>query len=534
MTLARPRDLGARCEREPGTAVWSHELLLGGASMGRMTDFVDAEAPVFVRCLDLMRPLELELRIGEGAEALENGRRFEAHGARAALLVTQPRGTPVFMKYPSPVPFHHQVVVSGRASMQRVPGSSAWRIACEPGASKISIAGGRAYPECIETAEAALSTPEADLLSRTRGWWRRFSARRHEVTTAIPSDVPRRGDLLQAIDDVAVLIKAQQGVEGGILAGLSYHWAAFRDQFGAMRCLLALGHAEEAAAVLRCYGDVFTRRGVLHNGQDIGLDGFFHVHENDEVEITGYLLVQAFDYLRATGDDGLLRGLFPLLEWAFEAQCRNLVRHMLPFNGDETYIAGGMLPRGAINDGSAESTMLFVTGGSRFLEWTEQQGLWPVERIARGRRAVEETRAHYRENFWREGSILTNNPERMSVAEMPRFRHGVCESGGFLAECAGLRCQGGAHRMGREDRGWTLPVPVLLRARGHAPAGRPCSTWRPSASCPCTWGPTSSPARTSRRRRAGSSSATNVSAGSPRPPKGPARSVTISACSCTR
>ena len=427
----------------------------------------------FVRCLDLMRPLELELRIGEGAEALENGRRFEAHGARAALLVTQPRGTPVFMKYPSPVPFHHQVVASGRASMQRVPGSSAWRIACEPGASKISIAGGRAYPECIETAEAALSTPEADLLSRTRGWWRRFSARRHEVTTAIPSDVPRRGDLLQAIDDVAVLIKAQQGVEGGILAGLSYHWAAFRDQFGAMRCLLALGHAEEAAAVLRCYGDLFTRRGVLHNGQDIGLDGFFHIHENDEVEITGYLLVQAFDYLRATGDDGLLRGLFPLLEWAFDAQCRNLVRHMLPFNGDETYIAGGMLPRGAINDGSAESTMLFVTGGSRFLEWTEQQGLWPVERVARGRRAVEETRAHYRQNFWREGSILTNNPERMSVAEMPRFRHGVCESGGFLAECAGLRCQGGAIGWVEKTADGHYLCPSCFARGVTLPAGRP-------------------------------------------------------------
>jgi hypothetical protein len=162
-----------------------------------------------------------------------------------------------------------------------------------------------------------------------------------------------------------------------------------------------------------------------------------------------------------------------MLEWAFDAQCRNLVRHMLPFNGDETYIAGGMLPRGAINDGSAESTMLFVTGGSRFLDWTEQQGLWPVERIARGRRAVEETRAHYRRNFWREGSILTNNPERMSVAEMPRFRHGVCESGGFLAECADLRCQGGAIGWIEKTADGHYLCPSCFARGVTLPAGRP-------------------------------------------------------------
>jgi hypothetical protein len=472
LALAQPGDLEARSEREPGTAVWTHELRLGGASVGRVVDFVDAETPAFIRSLDLMRPVELELRIGEGAEALENSRRFEGHGVGAAFLVTQPRGTPVFMRYPSPVPFAHQVVVSGRASMQRVPGSGGWRICCEPGASTIFIAGGRDYPECIETAEAALATPAADLLSRTRAWWRGFTARRHGIAAAIP-DVPRRADLLHAVDDVAVLIKAQQGIEGGILAGLSYHWAAFRDQFGAMRCLLALGHTEEAAAVLRCYRDIFNARGALHNGQDIGLNGFFHVHENDEVEITGYLLNQAFDYLRATGDNELLRGFLPMLEWAFDAQCRNLVRHMLPFNGDETYIAGGMLPRGAINDGSAESTMLFITGGSRFLVWVEQQGLWAAERIARGRRAVEETRAHYRQSFWREGSILTNNPDRMSVAEMPRFRHGVCESGGFLPECAGLRCQGGAIGWVEKSPDGHYLCPSCLARGVTLPAGRP-------------------------------------------------------------
>ncbi len=533
LTLAEPRPLEARSGREPGTAVWLHELLLGGASMGRMTDFVDAEAPLFVRCLDLMRPLEMELHVGEGAEALENGRRFEARGARGALLVTQPRGTPVFMRYPSPVPFFHQFAAAGRVSMRRVSGPGAWRITCEPGASTIFIAGGRDLPECLETAEVALAAPSADLLSRTRGWWRGFTARRHAATTAIPADVPRRSDLLQAIDDGAVLIKTQQGVEGGILAGPSYHWAAFRDQFGAMRCLLALGHHEEAREVLRYYGDVFRARGVLHNGQDIGLDGFFHVHENDEVEITGYLLVQVADYLERTGDEPFLRGLFPMLAWAFEAQRRNLLNHMLPFNGDETYIAGGLLPRRAINDGSAESTMLFVAGGSRFLDWTERRDLWPPDRIADARRVVADVRARYRENFWRDGAILTNNPGRAGVAEMPRFRHGVCESGAYLPGHDGLACQGGSIGWVEKTTDGYYLCPSCLASGVVLPPAVPSFTLRPSASHHCTWVLTCSPERTSRPPPAGSSSATSARAGSRPPPRAPARSATISGCSCS-
>jgi hypothetical protein len=68
---------------------------------------------------------------------------------------------------------------------------------------------------------------------------------------------------------------------------------------------------------------------------------------------------------------------------------------------------------------------------------------------------VEETRARYRESFWKDGSIVTNNPERITVADMPRFRHGVCESGSRYVENRGLRCQGGTI-------GW-----VELTADGH-------------------------------------------------------------------
>ena len=40
------------------------------------------------------------------------------------------------------------------------------------------------------------------------------------------------------------------------------------------------------------------------------------------------------------------------------AQKKHLVLDMLPLNGDETHVTGGLLPGSALNDGSAEATML--------------------------------------------------------------------------------------------------------------------------------------------------------------------------------
>jgi hypothetical protein len=100
---------------------------------------------------------------------------------------------------------------------------------------------------------------------------------------------------------------------------------------------------------------------------------------------------------------------------------------MLPFNGDETYVAGGILPRTALNDGSAEATLLFLDGGDRLVAWAERTRRWPAERIAAERAVLAAVRARYRENFWRDGRLLTNNPRRAEIAPLPRFRHGVCE-----------------------------------------------------------------------------------------------------------
>lgn len=125
-----------------------------------------------------------------------------------------------------------------------------------------------------------------------------------------------------------VLIKSQQGREGGVLAGIVYHMGYVRDQYGVSRALLALGHSEEARGILEFYHNIWKVYGYIQNAQAIGYPGIFHRHENDETEITGYLVVQAFDYFRKTNDAAFLERILPMLEWATQAQQRNLIDGM--------------------------------------------------------------------------------------------------------------------------------------------------------------------------------------------------------------
>ena len=296
-----------------------------------------------------------------------------------------------------------------------------------PGKSSIIVVSGNNFPECVTNTEKVLSYGYDRLLADTRNDWNVFTSSRIDFEKKLPPETPEREKLLKAIDDVAVLIKAQQGKEGGVLAGYNYHLAYVSDQYGVSRGLLKLGHIAEAKAILQFYLDIWKRKGLLRNAQGIGLDAF-HVHENDEVEITGYLIIQAFDYLTSTDDQSFIKELFPMLQWAWDCQAHNVFRNMLPFNGDETYIAGGILPRTVMCDGSAEATLLFVTGGSKLIAWAEKNNMWEKSELNENKKLLQQIISDYNNNFLPDGKLLTNNPDRKKGLELPRFRHGVCES----------------------------------------------------------------------------------------------------------
>jgi len=440
LQLSADAPIQARSVREQGAAIWRHRLFLDGKQVGELTDFVDAEIPCFVRYIQAEQKVTFRLRLERYVRVIDNSGRWQPQGISAGLLLVVSPGTLIYQTYVYPRILYNQVLCQGAVSLQKTTDPHVYEGVCEKGSSQIWLIGGPEYPEVISNSERALLLTHEGMISRTKTYWQEFTARRTDFSAKLPDNLPRREKLLQTIDDVAVLIKTQQSKEGAVLAGYPYPLGYVRDQYGVSRGLLSLGCFAEARKILEFYWQVWKKFGRIHNAQAIGLDGVFHIHENDEVESPGYLIFQAFDLLAATGDSAFIREIFPMLEWAFYAQKKHLVQGMLPFNGDETYVAGGLLPRSALNDGSAESTMLFLESGERLLKWIEANRVWAPEKIAENNRALTETREKFAANFFRNGVFSTNNPKRAGSIEPPKFRHGVCERAG--ANCLMKAFQG--------------------------------------------------------------------------------------------
>lgn len=424
-------EVKSESRRVMGTAIWEHRVSMDGRVVAVMTDFVDSERPCFVRRVETEVPLTLVFHPEQDLRLATNTGMMQGAGVGGAFLVETPIGKPCvpFGNYPIPFAFFHQFAWKGDVKAVANAADNSTTFTFSPGQSFLYVTGGPELSACMEHMKAVLSTEYSTLLARTRSWWSAFTASGRDFATELPPDVPMRERLLQVLDDVSVLIKAQQAVEGGVLAGYPYHLGYVRDQYGTHRGLVALGHEEMSRDILRFYFNVFQANGRINNAQAFGIPGLLHVHENDDVEITGYISFQAFDYLARSGDMDFVKQIFPMLEWAWMAQQGHFIKDMLPFNGDETYVAGGILPRSALNDGSAEATMLFIESGRQLIDFAAQNGLWAAERVEKERQRLNEVRGHFRANFWREGRLITNNPERSRDPKLlPETRHGVCEA----------------------------------------------------------------------------------------------------------
>ncbi|MEN8202321.1 MAG: hypothetical protein ABFS28_06980 [Bacteroidota bacterium] len=426
LLLDEERALIVHSTREYGTAVWRHAVEAEGEHLGSMTDFVDSGLPVMVRHMELEQGIRLALHMIPGMQI-----QYKESDNSGSITFRADPGQHIYQYYVYPRPLYHQICWSGHITIEtseEKPEMIYLNVA--KGESDLYLVGGPEYDQMKVNAEDVLEAGYYGLLNRTRAWWTDFTASRRDFESAFPATLPEREKLLRTIDDVSVMIRTQQAVEGASMAGYPYPLGYVRDQYGVSRGYLALGYFEEAKNILKFYKDVWEKAGKLHCAQGIGVNGIFHIHENDEVESPGYLIVQAFDLLEKTGDQVFVKSLFPMLEWCWEVQKRHLAGNMLPFNGDETYVAGGILPRSTLNDGSAEATMLFIDGGEKLLKWIEDQDLWDQERVNSEKILLDEVRSDFRKNFWKDGVLITNNPERTSYLELPRFRHGVCERGG--------------------------------------------------------------------------------------------------------
>jgi hypothetical protein len=416
--------------RKPGTAIWTHQLLSGANQTGQLLDFVDAEVPCFVRHIQTKSRVTFRLRLEKYVQVVDNTSRLNSNQTVDGRLLIVPPGTTIYQTYVYPRILYNQLLTTGNAKILPVAGSNDVDIICETGESYLYLIGGPEYPDVMNNTRMVLDTPPETLLARTGKYWEDFTGSRNDFSAILPSSTPSRSKLLQTIDDVAVLLKTQQSSQGAVLAGYPYPLGYVRDQYGVSRGMLALGLYPEAKSILNFYWQIWKKYGFIHNAQAIGIDGIFHIHENDEVESTGYLILQAFDLVNITHDAAFMETIAPMLDWAYNSQKKWLVSDMLPFNGDETYVAGGMLPRSALNDGSAEATMLFVESGQKYLDWLATTKRWSESEIAENRTLIARVKADFPENFRKDDILWANSPERAKLADLPKFRHGVCENGG--------------------------------------------------------------------------------------------------------
>jgi hypothetical protein len=306
------------------------------------------------------------------------------------------------------------------------------------GEAVFSIAGGNIVFICGKDENAAWNLFEelsaggissggaGELCAETEHYWRRFTEKRlRHFRTSYPAvdEVYEK-----AADDIAVLLKTQQDDSGGILAGCNYHLAYVRDNYGCFRGLSALGCPEEAGKLLRYYAGVHGSCGTVATAQGMGARAF-HNHEHDFAETTGCLVLMAMEYYIASGDENFLRELAPLIRWALSEQKKHLTRGMLPFSGDETYIAGGVLPRAHIQDGSMEATAFYHRAIELFLPRAERLGLADSTFVREQQGAKEEIASTFAHNFIEDGVLYCNKSGLYNNRNAPKRRHGVMECG---------------------------------------------------------------------------------------------------------
>jgi hypothetical protein len=422
----KERTIRVESKREKNTAIWHHNIYNGSNLIGQMTDYILPEKDVFFRDVDMKENLGFKVTVHSeiNGYSMKNYFSYVNNEPVASVLLSIPMGSTFFVRNPIPEELSMFIVATGNIDISD-PVKGEFNINFKPGKGRLIISGGKAYPETVENAELVLKNPETDWMGQSRKFWNSFSSRRIDFASEIPATHPLRDTILDAIDAVSIAIKCQQSTSGGVMAGHKYNMAYIRDQSGVLRGLLALGYTQEARAILdfwirkySLFGKVLTADGMDNDAARLPLT-------NDEVEGPAHLIQNCFIYYKNTKDEEFLKKAFPMMQWAFEVQLSHIAGGMTEFSGDETYIAGGTL-QCSVYQGSAESTLLFITGGEKLIKWVSGQGLWDSGKVEKYRKVIADAKAKYKSNFIIDGKLYANNPLREKMANLPRFRFGFC------------------------------------------------------------------------------------------------------------
>ena len=441
-SLVSPDDAPVRCvtTRREGVNSWEH-VFYGG----KMTDCASREYECLARHWEMDSPIQFELD-AQGFEMIDQSAVFpELDGA---WLINVPGDSHVYNDYP--LMTHTYMLIGVRGGVTAENNAEGVRLTFDK-CGDMLVVSSKSWAESVLQLRKASQAEFSEILASAdnddKAYLARCAANRAKL-----KEHPLKNETLAAIEDTALQIRAQQHNEGGVQAGHNYHLAYVRDQYGVSRGLIAMGALDEARKILEFYRNIFARWGMIANAQAMGVDGIFHVHENDEAEITGYLLHQGCDLMDADGDAEFFASLVSMLNWALKAQLKWLHNDMLPFNGDETYVPGGMVPRTALNHGSFEATLLLIGGGRRYMSICAEHGLY-ADWMDDAKAKIDSAAARFEENFRRGEGYITNSLKRLIGFTEPEFRHGVCLGGDAFEWCRRVdegvylcpRCAGKKH-----------------------------------------------------------------------------------------
>ena len=410
--------------RELGTAIWNHCLSAAGSDILEFAEFAHPEFPAYFRIFNCYKSTSFKIQSSSQSKFIKCG------SLSGAWLLITPAGGKIF-HYPTTLTSFHWIIPSGNCKITKNEDGSL-TFTCLEGESSLAIIGNNSFADGLPIAEKisaenirTAGTPSLRFLNQTRKYWEKFTENREILTENFTNLSTQEKEIL---DGVATLIKVQQSDDGGEMAGHYYPLAYVRDQYGVAKGMLALGMIDEAKKALEFRANKFVHFENLQNAESMGSHCARHIHENDDVEQTGYIILQARDYFNKTRDNYFIKKIFPMLDWCWNAQLKHLAGGSLPFNGDETYVAGGFFPRSGLLHGSADSTLVFIESGKWLANWATKNNLWNKDYTAAQNKIIEETKKSWRNLFFDKNKIYANAPEREKSISPPRFRHGVCEN----------------------------------------------------------------------------------------------------------
>ena len=465
--------------RHENSGIFTTKIRRAALGMTELTDFTVPNSPVFVRRVVTQQPVTFELNSGFVCRCNTFGCREGVDGVTFSDVIFYLReGTPVHAYCNVDKAIYCRLILED--GVELTASEEKQTVTFPAGESRMLFVCGDAgrseldsFYDLMETGSRLVSIPTSELLDEAWADWQAFFARIKDFSDLLKHH-PQSAELTDAIQSVAVSLRSQTSREGGTLAGEKYHLAYGRDMYGVIRGYLALGLYREARQAIEFFIREFRKRGRMPNAVGMGCYGS-HCWECDDVEQTGYYLLELSDYYQATGDTELLISSADYIRFLLNAQEKQLADGMLPFCGDETYIAGGLLPRACIFHGSMEATALYITGTERILALCQAMEILPSNELSEHHAVLEQCKQTYNSRFVKEGRILTNNPTRLAHAVLPRYIHGVCngcygfdylrltKEGGYLC----MHCYG--HRkVESTDREYSVDCATLMCGFVHS------------------------------------------------------------------